>query len=112
MGAQRPFRGPNVAMVAGLVPLGLWCCGLLYLMVVWYFYGVGYEAYLVAPTFLLAYVIAFVVSGGAFLWADRRGLSDEAGLPMLTRRLMRVVLVALIAPLVPLVVVSTMWGGK
>jgi hypothetical protein len=101
-----------MAMVAGLVPMGLWCCGLLYLMVVWYFHGMGYEVFLVAPTGLLAYVIAFFVSGGAFLWADRRGISNEAGLSMLTRRLMRVVLVALIAPWILVAIVSIIWGAK
>ena len=112
MGAQRQFRGPNVAMVAGLIPMGLWCCGLVYLMVIWYFRGMGYEVFLVAPTGLVAYGITFVVSGGAFLWADRRGVSNDAGLPMFTRRLMRVVLVALIAPLILVAIVSIIWGAK
>jgi len=112
MGVQRPFLGPNMAMVAGLLPIGLWCFALLYLVVVWYFHGVGTEAYLLIPTGLVAYVIAFVVSGGAFLWADRRGLSNEAGLPMSTRRLMRVVLVALIAPLIIVAIVEIIWGAK
>lgn len=112
MSAQRAFRGPNMIMIAGLVPLGLWSFGVLLLMVVWHFHEVGFEAYLLGPTFLFAYLIAFVVSGGAFLWADRRGLASEAGLPVFTRRLMRVVLVALIAPLVLISIVSIIWGSK
>lgn len=112
MSAQQAFRGPNMTMIVGLIPLGLWSCGFLLLMIVWQFHEVGFEVYFLGPSFLFAYLVAFVISGGAFLWADRRGLANEAGLPVFTRKLMRMVLVALIAPMVLLSIVSIIWGSK
>jgi ribose/xylose/arabinose/galactoside ABC-type transport system permease subunit len=97
-GAPDEFSGPNAAMFAGLVPLGLWWCFLLVAVCYWFLHGVDEGIFLVWFPFLIAYGFAFFVSGAAFLCADRRGLSNANGLPVRTQQLMRFVLFSLIAP--------------
>ena len=98
MEGTRRFRGPNVVVVVGLLPLIVWAAFFIWHLPMISTAGAGYEIYYVIWFGICAYLWTMIISGVGCLWADRVLRAVAGGAPRTTRALVQTTSVILVVP--------------